>query len=341
MNRFFVIFVVLILLAFNTNAAVVLQYHHVDSNTPRSTSITAAELEAHLDWLEDNNFTVLPLLQVIDALKTNKQLPSSRIAVITFDDAYRSVCDTAWPVLKRRKLPFTLFVSTEPMILESSTQCSWEALIQIHKSGLLTIGNHSHHHAHLLELARDKSKEDWRKEVINHIVVTQEIIDDKFGSHEKIFAYPYGEYNEELKSIIKDLGYVAFGQQSGAIGKDSDFYALPRFSLSGNYADINLMADKLLSFPFPASFSLSADNPIAYKSKNNPPILTLKLTEPIADRVRCYLGSGREINITKKGNTIKVVSDEAFAKGRSRYNCTAASSEKGRFFWFSHQWVIE
>ena len=30
----------------------------------------------------------------------------------------------------------------------------------------------------------------------------------------------------------------------------------------------------------------------------------------------------------------------SFPFGRSRYNCTAPSSEKGRFYWYSHMWIL-
>jgi hypothetical protein len=40
------------------NHAVVLLYHHVDSDTPASTSVTPADFKRHLDYLWDNNFFV-------------------------------------------------------------------------------------------------------------------------------------------------------------------------------------------------------------------------------------------------------------------------------------------
>ena len=335
------IIIVISLTATHASSAVILQYHHISNDTPRSTSVTINEFNYHLNWLEDNGFTVLPLLQVINTLRDGRQLPSSRVAVITFDDAYRSICDTAWPILKARHLPFTLFVSTSTLSYESPTQCSWPTLQKIHKSGLMTIGNHSHYHAHLLELAKNSDAQIWKKEVISRITMSQQIIDSKLGPQEKIFAYPYGEFNNELKSIVRNLGYISFGQHSGAVGVDSDFYALPRFPLSGKFADITLLPEKLLSLPFPATLNLSKDNPIQFKSKENPPTLSLEIIKPITHKVRCFLGNGIEINAEKEGDSVHVFSRDALPVGRSRYNCTFESNEKGRFYWVSHQWIIE
>ena len=58
----------------NSLAAVILQYHHVSETTPKSTSITPAQFEVHLQYLKDNNFTVVPLSELINSVKKQKTL---------------------------------------------------------------------------------------------------------------------------------------------------------------------------------------------------------------------------------------------------------------------------
>ena len=70
--------------------AVILQYHHISSTTPRSTSVTVEEFRLQMDYLRDNGFTVLPLESIVKALQQHMPLPEKAIA-ITFDDAYISV----------------------------------------------------------------------------------------------------------------------------------------------------------------------------------------------------------------------------------------------------------
>ena len=53
--------------AVNSNA-VILLYHHVSDDTPAITSISPSRFEEQLNYLVDNNFTVLPLEQVVDHL---------------------------------------------------------------------------------------------------------------------------------------------------------------------------------------------------------------------------------------------------------------------------------
>jgi peptidoglycan/xylan/chitin deacetylase (PgdA/CDA1 family) len=66
-------------------------------------------------------YQVLPLREVVNRLRRRLPLPE-RAAVITFDDGFRSVYTTAFPVLKRLQIPFTVFLITS---LVGSDQPAW------------------------------------------------------------------------------------------------------------------------------------------------------------------------------------------------------------------------
>ena len=52
------------------------------------------------------------------------------------------------------------------------------------------------------------------------------------GFKPKLFAYPYGEASQAIKSSIIEDGFIAgFGQHSGVVYSKSDFFYLPRFAL--------------------------------------------------------------------------------------------------------------
>ena len=88
----------------------ILQYHHVGNDTPRVTSVTAAELDAHFAWLKENKFTVLSLAEVQEHFAQNKPLPDYA-AAITFDDGWRNVYQDGLAVFKKYNYPFTIFVN--------------------------------------------------------------------------------------------------------------------------------------------------------------------------------------------------------------------------------------
>jgi peptidoglycan/xylan/chitin deacetylase (PgdA/CDA1 family) len=128
--------------------AVVLVYHHVSETTPTLTSITPAAFESHLDYLQENNFNLWPLARILATLRKGEPLPHNTVA-ITFDDAYQSVYSEAFPRLRKRNCPFTLFVSSEAVDRGYDNYLDWAQLRELANSGA-ELGNHSHSHAHLV-----------------------------------------------------------------------------------------------------------------------------------------------------------------------------------------------
>ena len=94
----------------------VLTYHRVaePSQLPflytNAISATPAAFENQVRHLVDR-FRVVGISELLAAIRGDAVLPP-RALLITFDDAYRDFLDHAWPVLRRHRLPVTLFVPT-------------------------------------------------------------------------------------------------------------------------------------------------------------------------------------------------------------------------------------
>jgi peptidoglycan/xylan/chitin deacetylase (PgdA/CDA1 family) len=96
--------------AMNRRRILVLTYHRfTDAPCPGRTS--AANLAAQLDYLA-SHYTVLPLSTVESRLREGRPLPPAT-AAITVDDGYSDFYEIAWPVLRRRNMPATVFVVTD------------------------------------------------------------------------------------------------------------------------------------------------------------------------------------------------------------------------------------
>jgi peptidoglycan/xylan/chitin deacetylase (PgdA/CDA1 family) len=89
----------------------VLAYHRVmAAHDPlRPGEPTAEQFEARMRWVA-SNFTVLPLLDAVRALREERLPP--RALSITFDDGYADNHDLALPVLRKLGLPATFFIAT-------------------------------------------------------------------------------------------------------------------------------------------------------------------------------------------------------------------------------------
>lgn len=94
---------------------VVLAFHHVRpwrtaAFAPnRFLEIEPEFLEAVLDALDDEGFEVVPL----DAVPGRLAGGGRPFAALTFDDGYRDVIEHAWPVLRRRGVPWAMFVAED------------------------------------------------------------------------------------------------------------------------------------------------------------------------------------------------------------------------------------
>src|SRR5690554_1847525 len=324
-----------------SGSLVVLQYHFIGDKTPRTTSVTLDELKSHVQWLRDNNFTIKALDVALKDIQEDKYQSTDRIAAITFDDSHVTVCDAAWPYFKAEKIPFTFFINSDPIERNFQSQCTVEQLQEMAESGLVIMGNHGKHHAHMVDKSDFADDKAWLAAVTEEIDATHAFIEKHFKNQPLLFAYPYGGYNKAIQDLLKARGYIAFGQQSGAIGKHSDFLGLPRFPLSGRYSNLKTIPDKLNSLAFPATIEISNDNPIAKDSKANPPKLTLHLNKSLSHAVDCFLASGSPVKVQTSKDKVVVQHNEALGEGRQRYNCTSRSQQAGRFYWFSHQWLID
>jgi len=107
------------------DSAVVLMYHRFGEDRYPSTNIRIEQFEAHLNHLQDRCYTVVPLADVLAAIKDSASLPDRAVA-ITIDDAYRSVYDVAFPLFKARQFSFAVFVATDGVDEQRPAYMSWD-----------------------------------------------------------------------------------------------------------------------------------------------------------------------------------------------------------------------
>lgn len=98
------------------NVLRVLAYHRIADPSrasmldPRLISATKEIFERQMAYLA-SNYRAVSMDQVLDAIAGGTPLPEKAV-LITFDDAYVDFAANAWPILKRYRLPVTLFVPT-------------------------------------------------------------------------------------------------------------------------------------------------------------------------------------------------------------------------------------
>lgn len=324
-------------------ALVILQYHHISDSAPKATSISPALFEAQLKFIEDNKFRVISADELKKSLSKKGSIPDGAV-LITFDDGYRSIYSEAFPRLKERSWPFVIFVNSKPHDEKNPRYLSWDQLREMAKNGA-TIANHTDSHPHMI---RRKSAEDhrqWLSRMEAEIDFAEKRIKKEVGKSTHMFAWPYGEYNRDLRLLLKKKKYLGFGQQSGPVSKYSDLQVIPRFPVGGVYGSMDEFPTKIFSLPLPitnieteSSGSGRFVDPQLPKGVDIP---VLRITTPLARYIKnfkCYASGQGEINTTVQSSTIVVKAKTKLPIGRSRYNCTADAGG-GRYYWYSQLFI--
>lgn len=330
-------------------AAYVLLYHHISRDTPVSTSVTEEQFAVHMNYLDENNYRVVPLEKILNAVEKGKKIRSRSVA-ITFDDAYPSVYDNAVPILENNKWPFTVFASGEAIDNASkvaltgaaTSYMTWDQLRELErKRG--TIGNHGYKHQHMLSREPDETDQQWRERIAGDIKYAQSRLEAELNKPAKILAYPYGEFDAELMALTAELGFLAVGQQSGPVGPSSSARAAPRFPLSSEYADLPRVSEKLNSLPFEIR-SPAAPATLLVLGEDKPTLELKVAPGPYrASNLTCFVSAQGTAKVRWQNSAstfAKITARQPLRIGRTNYTCTAPhESIPSLFFWYTHVYM--
>ena len=306
-------------------------YHRFEENKYPSTNIKINDFLEHIKIIEENNVNFINPKNFENELKNNK---AQRKILLTIDDGFSSFYENAWPVLKKKKIPFILFVSTREV--GSFNYMTWDQIREISEENFVEIGNHSHSHEYLVEKKSELIKIDIEKSI--------SIFKKELGRNSDFFSYPFGEYSIEFKEIIKSLNFkYAFGQHSGVVDETKDFYELPRYPINEKYGEIKRFNSLTKTLPFKYKRVLPEEK---YLLQNkNPPEVKIEFYEGIKNlkSLNCYSNEGdkwrpSKINFLNQ-NTLEVIINEKFVGERGRINCSLRDPS-GYWRWLGVQFVV-
>lgn len=168
------------------SGATLLIYHRVGGGTGDELDLPAESFEQQVEALGGHD--VVALDEAMDRLDAGERSPA---VVLTFDDGFADLHERAWPLLKERAIPFTVYVASSfvggTMRWEGSTArgpgapgLTWDQLGEMVASGLCTVGNHTARHARP-EALTEQELDDCTADVERELGVTP-----------RHFAYPWG-----------------------------------------------------------------------------------------------------------------------------------------------------
>ena len=288
-----------------SRSVAIVMYHGVTA-TPLPVfnwcQLAADEFEAQMLFLREE-YNILPLSEVVSRLQRCLPLPV-RAVCVTFDDGFRNVFTTAFPIMKRYGIPSTVFLITglvgtyqpawpellyyaivnthKPRVVLSGSvwplesqkpralaffcvaerlkkmpahekdaqlqtlfndlevdprvgpdsvlaTMSWDEVWQLHKTGLVAFGSHTHTHQILSRLPLEAQYEELRK--------SRDVLLERLGTAD-FFAYPNGtraDFTAATKRSVRESGYrCGLSTEIGLNGAGDDVYALRRVNIGAD-----------------------------------------------------------------------------------------------------------
>jgi len=289
-----------------------LMYHRFNENQYPSTNIKIAIFKKQIEQINNKKINfMLPsnFDKNFNLKKERKQI------LLTIDDAFSSFYENAWPILKKEKIPFILFVSTQPV--GKYGYMTWEQIKEVEKEDFAFIGNHSHSHEYLVEYNFNEFKKD--------IDTSIRIFNNNIGYNPIFFSYPFGEFSLEQKKYISNKFKYGFGQNSGVIDLNKDKYELPRFPINEKYGDLERFNFLLDLYPLEYKKILPEDKLIL--QNNNPPetIIEFFKDQKNLEKINCFSdeGKGWDKSVTELiDNKLYIKFRDKFNFRRGRINCS-------------------
>ncbi|MBX2834628.1 MAG: polysaccharide deacetylase family protein [Micavibrio sp.] len=315
------------LLAQDENKAVILAYHRIGEDAYPESNIRTDQFLNHISILKNEGYNVLPVDKIIEAYHQNTDLPEKSIA-ITFSGSYNSPLNSAIPHLLENKIPFTVFYDAQKISESPSEYIYSKDLIKLSDNPLVTIGV-----TLTLPEGTNQTDDTALRQLINK---SRQNYRDTFNAEADLFSYPYTGYNTLLKKLVKEQGYkAALTLNSGVTYKNSDHFALPRFSMTEKHADPFRFRLITSALPLPVS-DIEPKDPVITSS---PFHIGFTLDEKLnAEDLNCFLSEVGKIDFASIGQRIEIRSDQTMSNDTLHINCTILESaqdhETPQWRWF-------
>jgi peptidoglycan/xylan/chitin deacetylase (PgdA/CDA1 family) len=192
----------------------VLCYHGASDTWPAEIAVSPSNLQAQLERLVRSGYRGATFSDAVTAA------PFERTLAVTFDDAYSSVLELAFPILDALGLPGTVFAVTdfadsgrsltwdgisnwtEGSHADELRGLSWTELRDLDAAGW-EIGSHTRTHPWLTRLGDEA--------LLDELVESRAACERALGRPCRSIAYPYGDVDQRVVAAAGQAGYLTGG----------------------------------------------------------------------------------------------------------------------------------
>jgi peptidoglycan/xylan/chitin deacetylase (PgdA/CDA1 family) len=186
-------------------------YHRVADHALNEWTMTCADFQRQIDWLQEN-------FDLVDLEESQRRIRSGfndRPTVsITFDDGYAENCDFALPLLIERGIPATYFVTTYhtteqqtfPHDRELNTPLPTNTIESLRSLDLagIEIGAHTRSHYDLGKITCEET-------LVDEVIHASNEMGELIGRKLRYFAFPFGKFsnlNPAVFHLLKEAGFL-------------------------------------------------------------------------------------------------------------------------------------
>jgi len=207
----------------------ILLYHRFGPKAVDSMTVSTPVFEAHLEYLKDKGYAVIPLRQLVEYhLGKRRNLPFQSV-VITVDDGHRSVYINMFPLLKKYRLPVTLLLY--PSALSNATYAmTWDQLRDMKETGLIEFQSHTFWHPNFRKDKNTLKPVEYETLVRMQFEKSKMVLEKQLEIQVNMLAWPFGIYDDDLIRKAVETGYVAaFTMERRHVNTSDNVMALPRY----------------------------------------------------------------------------------------------------------------
>ncbi len=207
----------------------VLLYHYIRKIAPQpdnrgwNLSVPPTTFQQQMEYLQKENYNTITPDDLHQYLKYGYPLPDNPI-LLTFDDGYLDFFEEVLPVLRDYNLNATNFVVTN--FIGRKKYMDWYHLRYLLTTDHVFLGAHTQNHKKLTQLDPEILEQE--------IAVNKMTLEEWIGTAIDYLAYPYGDYNDEVLSVMKKHKFkAAFTTESDNLHRTNKLLELPRIKVGG------------------------------------------------------------------------------------------------------------
>lgn len=247
----------------------VLSYHEIADRGAALVpeyAVTPTNFVRQMDWLRNHGYRFVGIDDVLAGREGRRPLPPKAV-LVTFDDAYQSVYEHAWPILKMFRIPAVInvvgswleqkgTVNFDGKDLPREKLLSWKQLREMTDSGLVEVGSHSFDlhrgipgnpqgnmqpagttRRYLPEARRHEDEAAYRRRIQADLERNDALIRRHTGRAPRVIAWPYGRYNATTREVAERLGMrIGLTLDDGANVHDTPLWGLRRILVESGMA---------------------------------------------------------------------------------------------------------